>query len=131
MSVASYIYLESVKKKKHLEEVKERILDAENEKLPITIQDMEGVESLTIDDLSFDSNAGGCFYTALLHTTWEVYVLNESKSFEIGQPRMSDLELVERQVYIHVSIFEVGNLEWETKWLDAYKEHMRKIDVYD
>ena len=114
-----------------MEEVKKRIIDEENDKLPMTIQELEDVEDITIEDLSFDSNAGGCFYTALLHTTWEVYVLNESKSFEIGQPRMSDLELVERQVYIHVSIFEVGNLEWETKWLDAYKEHMRKIDVYD
>ena len=124
-------FLREQEKKKHLEEVKKRIIDEENDKLPMTIQELEDVKDITIDDLSFDSNAGDCFYTALLHTTWEVYVLNESKSFEIGQPRMSDLELVERQVYIHVSIFEVGNLEWETKWLDAYKEHMRKIDVYD
>lgn len=135
MSVASYIYLQEQKKKKHLEEVKKRILDEENDRLPMTIQELEDVEDITIDDLSFDSNAGGCLYTALLHTTWEVYVLHGSGFCEFGQPLplpAKNLELVKRQVYVHVYITETGILlEWETKWLDAYKEHIRKIEVYD
>ena len=127
-----YWFWEEEKKKKHLEEVKERIIDAENEKLPMTIQELEDVEDITIDDLSFDSNAGDCFYTALLHTTWEVYVLKGSGFFEFGQLHSANnLELVKRRIYVRVSIFEVGNLKWETKWLDAYKKHMRKIEVYD
>ena len=127
MSVASYVYLESEKKKKHLEEVKERILDAENEKLPITIQDMEGVESITIDDLSFDTNTGGCYYMALLHTTWNVYERHESTYFEFGQPRPISYELVQKQIFVHVGITEMGILlEWETDWQGAYEEARNK-----
>ncbi|MBP5497227.1 MAG: hypothetical protein J6X98_08690 [Bacteroidales bacterium] len=127
MSVASYIYLESVKKKKHLEEVKERILNAENEKLPITIQDMEGVESITIDDLSFDTNAGGCYYMAYLHTTWEVYEQHGSSFFEYEKPRPFSNELVQKQIFVHVGITETGILmEWETDWKGAYREARNK-----
>ena len=127
MSVASYIYLESVKKKKHLEEVKERILNAENEKLPITIQDMEGVESITIDDLSFDTNAGGCYYMAYLHTTWEVYEQHESSFFEYENPRPFCNELVQKQIFVHAGITETGILmEWETDWKGAYREARNK-----
>ena len=121
-------------KKKHLEEVKKRILDEENDNLPMIIQELEDVEDITIDDLSF-SNGPGCYYSAYLHTTWEVYVLRGREFFEFGQPLplpAKNLELVKRQVYVHVDITETGILlEWETKWHDAYKEHMRKIEVYD
>ena len=35
-------------------------------------------------------------------------------------------------IYVPVSIFEIGiTIEWETKWHDAYNEHMKKIEVYD
>ena len=127
MSVASYIYLESEKKKKHLEEVKERILDAENEKLPITIQDMEGVENITIDDLSFDTNTGGCYYMVYLHTTWEVYERHQSNYFEFGKPRQYSYELVQKQIFVHVGVTEIGILmEWETDWQGAYEEARNK-----
>ncbi len=127
-------FLREQEKKKHLEEVKKRILDEENDNLPMTIQELEDVEDITIDDLSF-SDGPGCYYTAYLHTTWEVYVLHGSGFFELGQPLplpSKNLELVKRRIYVPVSIFEIGiSLEWETKWLDAYKEHMKKIEVYD
>ena len=127
MSVASYIYLESEKKKKHLEEVKERILDAENEGLSITIQGMEGVEDITIEDLSFDSNAGGCYYTAYLHTTWEVHEQHESNFFQYDNPRPFSDELVEKQIFVRVGITEIGILmEWETDWEGAYREARNK-----
>ena len=131
MSIAAYVSSKEREEKEHLEEVKKRILDEENDRLPMTIQELEDVEDITIDDLSF-SDGPGCSYTAYLHTTWKVYVLKGSGFFEFGQPRpATNLELVKRRIYVRVSIFEVGNLKWETKWLDAYKEHMRKIEVYD
>jgi hypothetical protein len=125
-------FLREQEKKKHLEEVKKRILDEENDRLPMTIQELEDVEDITIDDLSFSEDPG-CYYTAYLHTTWEVYVLKGSGFFELGQPRpANNLELVKRRIYVRVGIFEIGTtLEWKTGWLDAYKEHMRKIEVYD
>lgn len=127
-------FLYEQEKKKHLEEVKKRILDEEMDNLPMIIQELDDVEDITIDDLSF-SDGPGCYYSAYLHTTWEVYVLRGSISFEFGQPLplpAKNLELVKRQVYVPVSIFEIGiTLEWETKWHDAYKKHMRKIEVYD
>lgn len=127
MSVAAYIYSESVKKKKHLEEVRERILDAENEKLPITIQGLEGVENITIGDLSFDTNTGGCYYMAYLHTTWEVYERHESKYFEFGKSRPYSYELVEKHILVHVGVTEIGILmEWKTDWQGAYEEARNK-----
>ena len=125
-------FLREQENKKHLEEVKKRILDEENDRLPMTIQELEDVENITIDDLSF-SDGPGCSYTAYLHTTWEVYVLRGNGFFEFGQPRpASNLELVKRRIYVRVHIFEIGiSLEWKTGWLEAYKEHMRKIEVYD
>lgn len=127
-------FLYEQKKKKHLEEVKKRILDEEMDNLPMIIQELDDVEDITIEDLSF-SDGPGCYYSAYLHTTWEVYVLRGSGFFEFGRPLplpAKNLELVKRRIYVPVSIFEIGiTLEWETKWHDAYKKHMRKIEVYD
>ena len=125
-------FLYEQEKKKHLEEVKKRILDEEMDNLPMIIQELDDVEDITIEDLSF-SDGPGCYYSAYLHTTWEVYVLRGSGFFEFGQPLPAkNLELVKRRIYVPVSIFETGILlEWDTKWHDAYKKHMRKIEVYD
>lgn len=134
MSIAAYVSSKEREEKEHLEEVKKRILDEEMDNLPMIIQELDDVEDITIEDLSF-SDGPGCYYSAYLHTTWEVYVLRGSGFFEFGRPLplpAKNLELVKRQVYVYVGITEIGTLlEWETKWHDAYKEHMRKIEVYD
>lgn len=123
--------LREQEKKIHSEEVKKRTLDEENDILPMTIQELEIVEDITINDLSF-LDGPGCYYSAYLHTAWEVYILHGSGFFELGQSRPANLELVKRQVNIHVGIFDNGiTLDWKTGWLDVYKDHIRTIEVYD
>ena len=63
MSIAAYVSSKEREEKEHLEEVRKRILDEENDRLPMTLQELEDVEDITIDDLSF-SDGPGCYYTA-------------------------------------------------------------------
>jgi len=47
--------------------------------------------------------------------------------FEFGQPRPISYELVQKQIFVHVGITEIGILlEWETDWQGAYEEARNK-----
>ena len=126
--VAFTMFLSSCAHKLTKEEAINAVLSAEQDRLPLLIQKMSDVESITIDSMRIrieDEPMSGYLYT-----TWN-YIVKYTKYptyAEIWKGNYSPKEIEEqREKQIIVSVDNIhqskerkGYVEWETDWSSAY-----------
>lgn len=119
-----------------VEQAEAAVLEAENENLPLLIQQLSNVESIVIDSMHIrikDEPMSGYLYT-----TWK-YVVRKTVYPTVNDIRrgMYDIRDVveqrEKQVIIEVDNIQSskerkGYIEWETNWSDAYRVIRRDWD---
>ena len=114
-----------------MDELKQGIVETETNGLPMTIQKMEGVVSITIDTLIFINNTEP--YYGYLVTTWDVNErhTNSTKEF-IRTDELYSYKRVQKKLNVEVTdVHKSGyrHFQWRTNWVDAYIQ-AREGDSY-
>ena len=118
-----------------MNELKEGIVETETKGLPMTIQKMEGVHSITIDSMVIINNADP--YYGYLVTTWDVEEEHQNSFNEYRKTQeLYSYKRVQKKMNVEVTgIHKTGRkYEWLTNWANAYIQATRddsfKNDTY-
>ena len=98
-----------------MDEIKNGIIKVETERLPLTIQECEGVNDIRIDSIVIINNVEP--YSGYLVTTWDI---EEEKYMGIRGGLKSFQE--SKTVYVEVNDIEINlrSYTWKTDWFGAY-----------
>lgn len=98
------------------EEAQRAVIEGEREHLPLILQKMSDVESITIDSLRIrvkDEPMSG-----FLYTTWE-YTPTSFLALHRGKKRIKNI--IVSVDSIRQSKTHEGYIEWQSNWKDAYE----------
>lgn len=98
------------------EEAQRAVIDGERDHLPLILQKMSDVESITIDSLRIhvkDEPMSG-----FLYTTWE-YTPTSFLALHRGKKRIKNI--IVSVDSIRQSKTHEGYIEWQSNWKDAYE----------
>ncbi len=104
------------KKENPLDAIYKSIISAESKRLPLTIQEYDGIKRIKIDSLVFINDSEP--YSGYLITTWDIYEERGFKSYQLVTKKVNvevrDIRCMDDQV------------EWYTEWYDAYRYARRE-----
>ena len=115
-----------------MDELKQGIIDTETKGLPMTVQKMEGVYSITIDSMVIINNADP--YIGYLVTTWDVNEEHQNSMEEWSKTHeLYSYVRVQKKINVEVSgIHKSGRkYEWCTNWSSAYFQSREGDDFRD
>lgn len=104
------------KKENPLDAIYKSIISSESKRLPLTIQEYDGIKRIKIDSLVFINDTEP--YSGYLITTWDIYEERGFKSYQ----------LVTKKVNVEVRNITCKDdqVEWYTEWYDAYSYARRE-----
>lgn len=98
------------------EEAQRAVIEGEREHLPLILQKMSDVESITID--SFRIHVKDEPMSGFLYTTWE-YTPTSFLALHRGKKRIKNI--IVSVDSIRQSKTHEGYIEWQSNWKDAYE----------
>lgn len=105
-----------------LNSIKECIIQQENANLPLTKQNMDNVNSITIDSLVITTNVEP--YSGYLVTTWNITERVDMNAQEWADNGYKD-KYVKKNKVVYVEISNIrakanGEVSWNNNWTSAY-----------
>lgn len=105
-----------------LNSIKECIIQQENANLPLTKQNMDNVNSITIDSLVITTNVEP--YSGYLVTTWNITERVDMNAQEWAANGYKD-KYVKKNKVVYVEISNIrakanGEVSWNNNWTSAY-----------
>lgn len=116
LSAVLYVFVSCEKQVLTEEEAQRAVIDGERDHLPLILQKMSDVESITIDSLRIhvkDEPMNG-----FLYTTWE-YTPSSFLALHRGKKRIKNI--IVSVDSIRQSKTHEGYIEWQSNWKDAYE----------
>lgn len=116
LSAVLYVFVSCEKQVLTEEEAQRAVIDGERDHLPLILQKMSDVESITIDSLRIrvkDEPMSG-----FLYTTWE-YTPTSFLALHRGKKRIKNI--IVSVDSIRQSKTHEGYIEWQSNWKDAYE----------
>ncbi|MBQ8020815.1 MAG: hypothetical protein IJ263_10505 [Paludibacteraceae bacterium] len=116
LSAVLYVFVSCEKQVLTEEEAQRAVIDGERDHLPLILQKMSDVESITIDSLRIhvkDEPMSG-----FLYTTWE-YTPTSFLALNRGKKRIKNI--IVSVDSIRQSKTHEGYIEWQSNWKDAYE----------
>ena len=116
LSTVLYVFVSCEKQVLTEEEAQRAVIDGERDHLPLILQKMSDVESITIDSLRIhvkDEPMNG-----FLYTTWE-YTPSSFLALHRGKKRIKNI--IVSVDSIRQSKTHEGYIEWQSNWKDAYE----------
>lgn len=116
LSTVLYVFVSCEKQVLTEEEAQRAVIDGERDHLPLILQKMSDVESITIDSLRIhvkDEPMSG-----FLYTTWE-YTPSSFLALHRGKKRIKNI--IVSVDSIRQSKTHEGYIEWQSNWKDAYE----------
>ena len=116
LSAVLYVFVSCEKQVLTEEEALRAVIDGERDHLPLILQKMSDVESITIDSLRIhvkDEPMSG-----FLYTTWE-YTPSSFLALNRGKKRIKNI--IVSVDSIRQSKTHEGYIEWQSNWKDAYE----------
>lgn len=116
LSTVLYVFVSCEKQVLTEEEAQRAVIDGERDHLPLILQKMSDVESITIDSLRIhvkDEPMSG-----FLYTTWE-YTPTSFLALHRGKKRIKNI--IVSVDSIRQSKTHEGYIEWQSNWKDAYE----------
>lgn len=116
LSAVLYVFVSCEKQVLTEEEAQRAVIDGERDHLPLILQKMSDVESITIDSLRIhvkDEPMSG-----FLYTTWE-YTPSSFLALHRGKKRIKNI--IVSVDSIRQSKTHEGYIEWQSNWKDAYE----------
>lgn len=116
LSAVLYVFVSCEKQVLTEEEAQRAVIDGERDHLPLILQKMSDVESITIDSLRIhvkDEPMSG-----FLYTTWE-YTPSSFLALNRGKKRIKNI--IVSVDSIRQSKTHEGYIEWQSNWKDAYE----------
>ena len=116
LSAVLYVFVSCEKQVLTEEEAQRAVIDGERDHLPLILQKMSDVESITIDSLRIhvkDEPMSG-----FLYTTWE-YTPTSFLALHGGKKRIKNI--IVSVDSIRQSKTHEGYIEWQSNWKDAYE----------
>lgn len=116
LSTVLYVFVSCEKQVLTEEEAQRAVIDGERDHLPLILQKMSDVESITIDSLRIhvkDEPMSG-----FLYTTWE-YTPSSFLALNRGKKRIKNI--IVSVDSIRQSKTHEGYIEWQSNWKDAYE----------
>ncbi len=116
LSAVLYVFVSCEKQVLTEEEAQRAVIEGEREHLPLILQKMSDVESITIDSLRIhvkDEPMSG-----FLYTTWE-YTPTSFLALHRGKKRIKNI--IVSVDSIRQSKTHEGYIEWQSNWKDAYE----------
>ena len=116
LSDVLYVFVSCEKQVLTEEEAQRAVIDGERDHLPLILQKMSDVESITIDSLRIhvkDEPMSG-----FLYTTWE-YTPTSFLALHRGKKRIKNI--IVSVDSIRQSKTHEGYIEWQSNWKDAYE----------
>ena len=105
------------------EECVRTVLDVERANIPLRTQNLNGVDSITIDTMVITNHSKP--YTGYLVTTWVMDKRTETTHEEFRNTgELYNIEKVRRRVYVKVDNIAMANFrqEWRSHWYEAFLE---------
>ena len=98
-----------------LNEIKKGIIKVETERLPLTIQECDGVNNIRIDSIVIINNVEP--YSGYLVTTWDIEK-EKYMGYREGYKSLQE----SKTVYVEVNDIEINlrSYTWKTDWFGAY-----------
>lgn len=122
LSAVLYVFVSCEKQVLTEEEAQRAVIDGERDHLPLILQKMSDVESITIDSLRIrvkDEPMSG-----FLYTTWE-YTPTSFLALHRGKKRIKNI--IVSVDSIRQSKTHEGYIEWQSNWKDAYEIVLRDM----
>ena len=116
LSAVLYVFVSCDKQVLTEEEAQRAVIEGERDHLPLILQKMSDVESITIDSLRIhvkDEPMSG-----FLYTTWE-YTPTSFLALHRGKKRIKNI--IVSVDSIRQSKTHEGYIEWQSNWKDAYE----------
>lgn len=116
LSAVLYVFVSCEKQVLTEEEAQRAVIDGERDHLPLILQKMSDVESITIDSLRIhvkDEPMSG-----FLYTTWK-YTPTSFLALHRGKKRIKNI--IVSVDSIRQSKTHEGYIEWQSNWKDAYE----------
>ena len=116
LSAVLYVFVSCEKQVLTEEEAQRAVIDGERDHLPLILQKMSDVESITIDSLRIhvkDEPMSGFLYTTWEYTPTSFLALHRGK--KIIKNIIVSVDSI-RQSKTHE-----GYIEWQSNWKDAYE----------
>lgn len=116
LSAVLYVFVSCEKQVLTEEEAQRAVIDGERDHLPLILQKMSDVESITIDSLRIhvkDEPMSG-----FLYTTWE-YTPSSFLALNRGKKRIKNI--IVSVDSIRQSKTHEGYIEWQSNWKEAYE----------
>ncbi len=115
-----------------VDELKQGIIETETKALPLTVQKMEGVFSITIDSMVIINNVDP--YYGYLVTTWDINEQHINTSKEMRRTNeVFSYKRVQKKMNVEVlDIHKIGKkYEWRTNWVGAYFHAKKDESITD
>lgn len=122
LSAVLYVFVSCEKQVLTEEEAQRAVIDGERDHLPLILQKMSDVESITIDSLRIhvkDEPMSG-----FLYTTWEY---TPSSFLSLNRGKKMTKNIIVSVDSIRQSRTHEGYIEWQSNWIDAYEIVLRDM----